>query len=64
MMEGLSPIADRTEVSFDTQHGDLEFPDLDVSYGSSGAPQGYHQGNCHEAHCSPVLESEPLAYLR
>ena len=61
MMEGLSPIADRTEASFDTQHGDLEFPDLDVSYGSSGAPQG---NCCHEAHCSPVLESEPLAYLR
>ena len=63
-MEGLSPIADvdrESEASFTTQHGELEFPDLDVSYGSSGTPRGVGQG---DRVCSPALESEPLAYLR
>ena len=64
MMEGLSPIADQTEASFNTHHGDLEFPDLDVSYGSvTGTPAG-HPASSHNTHNSPALESEPLAYLR
>ena len=61
LMEGLSPIADQTEASFDTQDGgDLGFPGFDVSNSSPGDPQR----NIDEAHSSPVLESEPQAYLR
>ena len=68
-MEGLSPIADverESEASFSTQHGELlEFPDLDVSYGSSsGTPRGPRVGGGQGSIHSPVLESEPLAYLR
>lgn len=54
-MDGLSPIAD-VETSFSTQHGELDLPDLDMSYSSSGTPRLPAQQN--------AIESEPLAYFR
>ena len=67
-MGGLSPIADvETEASFNTQHGDLGFPDLDVSYGSSatpGPPAGQQGGGRGVGYNSPFIESEPMAYFR
>ena len=54
-MDGLSPIAD-VETSFSTQHGELDLPDLDVSYSSSGTPRLPAQQH--------TIESEPLAYFR
>lgn len=64
-MGGLSPIPDvdkETETSFGTQPGDLEFPDLDVSYGSTGTPRALRLGGV--ASNSPSIESSPRAYFR
>lgn len=68
-MDGLSPIADvDMETSFSTQHGDLGFPDLDVSYGSGGTPrppvQQYGQQYNEAGNGLPIIENEPLAYFK
>lgn len=72
-MDGLSPIADvdrETEASFSTQHADLGFPDLDVSYGSSGASHPVQMGQQQygdqgrESNDSQFIENEHLAYFR
>ena len=65
-MEGLSPIADvdgETESSQNSQFGG--FPDLDVSYGSTGGtPRVMGAGGQAGNQVSPTTECEPLAYLR